>query len=125
VLGLGYIFFFNSPSNPLNFLYHSMAILVFCTIIHYYATSHMTMTSSLKAIDREFEAVSQSLKVPFYKTMVRITLPISLPTLVDISRYFFINSMTTISAVIFLYSPETELAAVAILNLDDAGDVGG
>ena len=33
--------------------------------------------------------------------------------------------MTTISAVIFIYSPETELAAVAILNLDDAGDVGG
>lgn len=125
VLGLGYIFFFNAPNNPLNFLYHSMAILVFCTIIHFYATSHMTMTASLKAIDREFEAVSQSLKVPFYKTMVRVTLPISLPTLVDISRYFFINSMTTISAVIFLYSPETELAAVAILNLDDAGDVGG
>ena len=83
------------------------------------------MTSTLKSIDWEFEAVSQSLKVPFYKTMWRVTLPISLPTLLDISRYFFINAMTTISAVIFLYSPETELAAVAILNLDDAGDVGG
>lgn len=125
VLGLGYIFFFNSPSNPFNFLYHSMLILILCTVVHFYTTSHMTMTSTLKSIDWEFEAVSQSLKVPFYKTMWRVTLPISLPTLLDISRYFFINAMTTISAVIFLYSPETELAAVAILNLDDAGDVGG
>lgn len=124
VLGLGYIFFFNSPHNPLNVLYHSMLILILCTVVHFYTTSHMTMTSTLKSIDWEFEAVSQSLKVPFYKTLWRVTLPISLPTLLDISRYFFINAMTTISAVIFLYSPETELAAVAILNLDDAGDVG-
>jgi len=32
--------------------------------------------------------------------------------------------MTTVSAVIFLYSPNTVLAAVAVLNMDDAGDVG-
>ena len=32
--------------------------------------------------------------------------------------------MTTISAVVFLYSPDTKLAAVAILNLDEAGDTG-
>ena len=32
--------------------------------------------------------------------------------------------MTTISAVVFLYSPETKVAAIAILNLDEAGDTG-
>ena len=31
--------------------------------------------------------------------------------------------MTTISAVVFLYSPDTRLGAVAILNLDEAGDM--
>jgi iron(III) transport system permease protein len=31
--------------------------------------------------------------------------------------------MTTVSAVVFLYSPDTTLAAVAVLNMDDAGDV--
>jgi iron(III) transport system permease protein len=31
--------------------------------------------------------------------------------------------MTTVSAVIFLYSTETNLASVAALNMDDAGDV--
>ena len=33
VLGLGYIFFFNDPANPLNFIYGTMAILVVCTIV--------------------------------------------------------------------------------------------
>ena len=32
--------------------------------------------------------------------------------------------MTTVSAVVFLYSPKTMLASVAIVNLDEAGDIG-
>ena len=124
VLGLGYIFFFNAPDNPLNFLYHSMSILVLCTIVHFYTTGHLTALTALKALDAEFEAVSASLKVPFYRTFWRVTLPICTPALVDISRYFFINAMTTISAVVFLYSPDTKLASIAILNLDEAGEPG-
>ena len=124
VLGLGYIFFFNGPDNPLNGLYHTVTLLMLCTIVHFYTTGHLTAVTALKSLDAEFEAVSASLKVPFYKTFWRVTLPICLPALLDVSRYFFINAMTTISAVVFLYSPDTKLAAVAILNLDEAGDIG-
>ena len=124
VLGLGYIFFFNMPSNPLHGMYQSMALLTLCTIVHFYTTGHLTATTALKSFDAEFESVSASLKVPFYKTFWRVTLPICTPAMVDIARYFFINAMTTISAVVFLYSPETKVASIAILNLDEAGDIG-
>ncbi|WP_295522426.1 putative 2-aminoethylphosphonate ABC transporter permease subunit [uncultured Pseudacidovorax sp.] len=124
VLGLGYIFFFNAPWNPLNGLYQTMGLLVLCTVVHFYTTGHLTMVTALKAIDGEFEAVAASLKVTMFTTVRRVTLPICLPVLLDVSRYFFINAMTTISAVVFLYSPETRLASVAILNLDEAGEIG-
>jgi len=124
VLGLGYIFFFNAPGNPLHFLYSTMTLLVVCTVVHFYTTGHLTAVTALKALDAEFESVSASLKVPFWKTFWRVTLPICTPTLVDISRYFFINAMTTISAVVFLYSPDTKVASIAILNLDEAGEAG-
>jgi iron(III) transport system permease protein len=124
VLGLGYIFFFNEPGNPLNGLYHTLTLLTICTIVHFYTTGHLTAVTALKGLDPEFEAVSASLKVPFYKTFWRVTLPICTPALVDIARYFFINAMTTISAVVFLYSPETKVASIAILNLDEAGEIG-
>ena len=124
VLGLGYIFFFNMPNNPLHGMYQSMALLTLCTIVHFYTTGHLTATTALKSLDSEFESVSASLKVPFYKTLWRVTLPICTPAMVDIARYFFINAMTTISAVVFLYSPETKVASIAILNLDEAGDMG-
>ena len=32
--------------------------------------------------------------------------------------------MTTISAVVFLYAPDTKLVSVTILNLDEAGEPG-
>jgi iron(III) transport system permease protein len=124
VLGLGYIFFFNAPANPLNGLYHTLTLLTLCTIVHFFTTGYLTAVTALKALDSEFEAVSASLKVPFYKTFWRVTLPVCTPALVDMARYFFINAMTTISAVVFLYSPETKVASIAILNLDEAGEMG-
>ena len=124
VLGLGYILFFNHPDNPLNGLYHTMTILVLSTVVHYYTSSHLTAVTALKALDNEFEAVSASLKVPFYKTFFRVTVPVCLPAILDIARYLFVNAMVTISAVVFLYAPQTQLASVAILNLDDAGEIG-
>jgi len=123
VLGLSYIFFFNHPNNPLNFLYGTMAILVICTITHFYTVSHLTALTALKQIDNEFEHVGSSLKQPFYKTFFRVTLPISLPAIFEISIYFFVNAMTTVSAVVFIYSFNTHLASVAVLNMDDQGDI--
>jgi len=124
VLGLGYILFFNHPDNPLNFLYGTLTILVVSTIVHYYTSSHLTAVTALKAMDAEFEAVSASLKVPFYKTFQRVTVPVCLPAILDIGRYLFVNAMVTISAVVFLYGPDTRLASIAVLDLDDAGDIG-
>jgi iron(III) transport system permease protein len=124
VLGIGYILFFNAPANPLNFLYGTMAILVISTLVHFYSSSHLTAVTALNQIDREFESVSASLKVPFYKTFWRVTVPVCLPSILDIGRYYFVNAMTTISAVVFLYSPQTTLAAISILQLDEAGAIG-
>jgi len=133
VLGLAYIFFFNPASftvpltgielpNPFNFLYLTMGILVVCTIVHYYTVPHLTALTALKQLDPEFEAVSDSLKVPFYKTFARVTFPVCLPAILDIAMYLFLNAMTTVSAVVFLWGPETKLASVAVLNMDDQGD---
>ncbi len=123
VLGLSYIFFFNNPANPLNFLYGTMAILVIATITHFYTVSHLTAVTALKQMDPEFESVSASLKTPFYRTFARVTVPVSLPAVLDISMYLFLNAMTTVSAVVFIYSADTALASVAVLNMDDQGEI--
>ena len=132
VIGLAYIFFFNAPGwdlfgvhvpNPLNRMYATMSILVLCNVVHFYSVSFLTATTALKQLDREFETVSESLGVPFYITFFKVTVPVCLPAILEIAMYFFVNSMATVSAVIFLYSADIPLASVAIANMDDAGDI--
>lgn len=123
VLGLAYIFFFNNPSNPLNVIYGTMAILVVSTVTHFYTVGHLTALTALKQIDPEFESVSTSMRQPFWRLFGRVTVPICLPAILDIMIYLFVNAMTTVSAVVFIYSSQTALASIAVLNMDDAGDI--
>lgn len=123
VLGLGYVFFFNAGWNPLGFLYGTLTILVINTIAHFYTVGHITALTSLKQIDGEFESVSASLKVPFWSTFRRVTAPICLPAILDIAVYVFVNALTTVSAVIFLYGADTKLASIAIVHMDEAGAI--
>jgi iron(III) transport system permease protein len=122
VLGLGYVFCFNPTGNPLHLIYGTMAILVASTVVHCYTTAHLAVATSLRQIDPEIEAVARSLKRPWWTTCRRVTLPIVLPALLDVARFFFVSAMTTVSCVVFLYAPDTVLASVAVLNMDDAGD---
>src|SRR6266852_5093741 len=122
VLGLAYIFTFNKAGSALNVLYGTLAILIISNVIHYFTVGFLTATTALRQMDAEFENVSASLGVPFYRTCWRETVPMALPPIVGISMYFFLNAMVTLSAVVFLVAPGTELAAVAVLLMDDAGD---
>ena len=123
VLGLSYIFYFNAKDNPINFIYATMSILVINTIVHFYTVSHLTGVTALKQMDKEFESVSLSLKIPIYKMFWKVTLPVCLPTIFDISIYLFVNAMTTVSGVIFIYAYDTTLASVSAIHLDEQGDV--
>ena len=122
-LGLGYILFFNAGSNPLHFLYGSMGILVLCTVAHFFSVAHITQLTALQQLDAEYERVADSMGLPFWTLLWRVHLPVCLPAVMQVAGYFFVNAMTTVSAVVFLYSPETTLASVAVLAMDDAGDI--
>jgi iron(III) transport system permease protein len=125
VLGLGYVFFINASWNPLNILYGTLLVLVINCVAHFYTVAHITALTALKQIDPEFESVSASLKVPFWRTFRRVTVPICMPSILDIAVYLFVNALTTVSAVIFLYGADTKLASIAIVHMDEAGVTSG
>jgi len=122
VIGIAFIFFFTLPGNPLRFVFGSMWILVLANMVHFYSVPFVTATSSLKKLDKEFEVVSESMKVPFYKTFFKVSMPMCIPAILEIMVYFFVNAMVTVSAVIFLYPANFKLASVAITNMEEVGD---
>jgi iron(III) transport system permease protein len=126
VLGLAFSLLFSRSHwgpfpNPMAGIYGTLTILVACNIVHFLGVSFLTARSALKQLDDEFEQVAASLAVSGWRLLLRVTLPICMPALLEIGMYYFVSATTTISAVIFLYSATTPLAAVAVINLDDAG----
>jgi iron(III) transport system permease protein len=121
VLGLAFIIFFNHPANPFGLIYGTLAILVLNSIIHFYTVGHLTAVTAIRQLDPEFEAVSASLHVPIWQTFGRVTLPICLPAIFEILVFLFVSAMTTVSAVIFLYGPDTKPASVSVVHMDEAG----
>ena len=44
-----------------------------------------------------------------------------MPAILDIAVYMFVNALTTVSAVIFLYGASNKLASISIVHMDEAG----
>ncbi len=122
VLGLGYIFAFNDPANPVYLIYGTVLMLAINTVYHYHAQGFLIATTSLKQISHVFDEASAMLGGSFLQTMGKITLPIILPSLISLGVFFFMRAMVTLAAVIFLVSPGNNLAAVSVLLLDDSGE---
>jgi iron(III) transport system permease protein len=124
VLGLGYVFFFNSPANPLHALQGGMALLVLCTIAHFYTVPHLMAVGALVKLDREVDLAAQALRSGPIATAQRIHGPVLGPTLVDIAGYLFVNAMTTVSALMFLFNAQTRVAAIAVVNMAEGSRFG-
>ena len=133
VLGLAYIMFFNKTwieipflnieiENSFSSLYRTLTLMVLCNIIHMFSVTFVTAVTSLKKIDREYENVADSMSIPFWKLFFNVSLPLSVVAVFEIFMYYFVNSMVTVSAIVFLYTSANKPAAIAILNMDDNGD---
>jgi iron(III) transport system permease protein len=124
VLGLGYVFFFNNPANPLHFLQGTMALLVLCSVAHFYTVPHLMAVGGLLPLDREIDMAAKALRAGPVTAARKIYLPTLLPSMIEIAGYFFVNAMTTVSALIFLFTAQTRVAAIAVVNLVEGSRIG-
>ncbi|MGL5634063.1 MAG: putative 2-aminoethylphosphonate ABC transporter permease subunit [Sarcina sp.] len=133
VLGISYVLFFNTAEfnignklyilNYFNVFYGTIFLMVFCNIVHFYSVTFITATTAIKKIDKELNMVVESLGVKGFKAIKNIILPLCLSAVLENFMYFFVNSMVTVSALIFLYTADLKVAAVSIVQLDDKGNI--
>jgi iron(III) transport system permease protein len=122
VLGLGYIFAFNKP--PL-LLTGTGAIIVLSMIFRYFTLGMLTCLANVKQIDRSIDEAAQSLGAPLVPTMWQVVYPLMRVAFLSTAIYVFVLGMVTLSAVVFLISPGTNLASTAVLSLVNDGRLAG
>lgn len=121
VLGLGYILVFNNPATPLNTLYGTLAIIVILNVYYNHAQGFLVVSTSLKQISGSFDEAATTLGAGVVRTLATITVPLLWPTMLGVAVFYFMRSMVSLSAVIFLVTPSTQVAAVSVLQLSDRG----
>ena len=118
VMGLGYILAFNKPYY---IFYGTPWIIVINVVICNFTLGILSSISNLRNIDPSIEEASISLGGDALRTFFKIIFPLSKVAFFQNFTYFFMRSMTTISAVIFLVSATVHLAAIEIIMLDNDG----
>src|SRR5699024_1320244 len=80
--------------------------------------------SKMHQIDNSMEEASQDLGAGPYKTFWKVVVPLMGPPFIAGFIYTFMTAMVSISSVVFLISPDTNLVAIYILNLAEQAKVG-
>ncbi|MDN3016236.1 ABC transporter permease subunit [Paenibacillus sp. BSR1-1] len=112
VLGLSYLLFFNESS-----LKGTFTIIVLCNIVHLFTTPYLMAKNALAKMNPVWETTGELMGDSWIKTVYRVILPNSASTVMEMLSYYFINSMVTISGIIFLVTAETSLVASKIKDL--------
>ncbi|MCD8164573.1 MAG: iron ABC transporter permease [Synergistaceae bacterium] len=113
VVGIAYIIAFNNSPIVLT---GTMSILVAAYVFRYDSAGIRSVIASLHQIDPSLEEASLSLGASSIGTFKNVTLPLVIPALLAGMKYLFINSMTAISATIFLVSVSWSLLTARILE---------
>lgn len=121
VMGIGYVLTFNG--SPF-FLTGTVLLLVLNMTYRKIGVGMQAAISKLQQIDKNMEDASSDLGSSPYRTFFRVTLPLLSPAVVVGFVYTFMTSMVSVSAIVFLMSPRTRLAAAYILNLAEAASIG-
>jgi len=121
VLGLAYILTFNSTSTPLYMLYGTATLIAVINFYHYHTQAFLTVMTGFRQFPTALEEASGSLGAGLGHTAIKVIAPFVSPMLVSVFFFLFMRSMVTLSAVVFLTTPQLDVAAVTIMRLDDAG----
>lgn len=112
VLGLAFLFSFSGTP-----LQNTLGLMILCNIVHYFSTPYLMMKNSLSKMNAGWETTAMLMGDSWIKTILRVVTPNALSSLIEVFSYYFINSMVTISALIFISGARTMVLTTKIKQL--------
>jgi iron(III) transport system permease protein len=121
VLGLSYTLVFNAPPIELT---GTGTIIVLCFVFRNLPVCVGMGSAALRQVDASLDEASRVLGASTACTIRHIVVPLLRPAIASSFIYSFVRSMTTVSAVVFLVTAETELATTFIIGRVGQGEYG-
>ncbi len=127
VLGIGYIRGFVSGvfgSGFLEGIYGSAAILIIVFVVRSLPTGTRSGISALRQIDKSIEESAYDMGADSFKVFMTVTLPLIKDSFLSGLVTAFVRSITAISAIILLVTPQFLLITVQINEFAEKGSYG-
>ncbi len=127
VLGVGYIRGFAGGifhTGAMQFLYGSAALLVIVFVIRSLPTGTRSGISALRQIDKSIEESAYDMGANSFQVFMTVTLPLIKDSFLSGLVTSFVRSITAISAVILLVTPQFLLITVQINEFAEKGSYG-
>lgn len=121
VAGVSYILAFNTP--PI-LLTGTAAIVVISMVMRNVPIGIRAGVTGLGQLDKSLDEASLSLRAGSFRTVLFVLLPLLRPAILSALVFSFVHAMTTVSAIIFLVTPDTRTATAYILNRVEDGEYG-
>ncbi len=121
VMGIGYILIFNTGALLLT---GTELIIVLAFVFRNMPVGIRAGVAAIHQLDRSVEEAAHLLGAGTASTLRRIVVPLLRPALLSGLIFAFVNGMTAVSQVIFLISPQHNLATVQILSHVEYGRLG-
>ncbi len=112
VLGLSYLFLFSGTP-----LQNTLLLMVLCNVVHYFSTPYLMMKNALSKMNAGWETTARLMGDSWPETILRVVTPNAFSSLLEVFSYYFINSMVTISALIFIAGARTMVLTTKIKQL--------
>ncbi|WP_207302710.1 ABC transporter permease subunit [Olsenella sp. Marseille-P4559] len=113
VLGLSFALAFSG-----SFIYGTFAILILVNLVHFIASPYLMAYHSLSKVNKNLEAVGQTMGVGRMRIVLDVLVPATADTIAEMFSFFFVNCMVTISAVSFLATTLDMPLALLVTDLD-------
>jgi iron(III) transport system permease protein len=118
-MAVAFLWAYISP--PFN-LYGTIWILLVAYIARRIPLCYMNCSDAMSQINFELEESARILGASWFKSILKITIPLLKLSLVSGWMLVFITSFRELSASILLYSPNSEVIAVTIMTLFEEGE---
>ena len=121
VIGISYVLAFNTAPILIN---GTAIIIIISFIFKNMPVGIRSGISALSQIDKSLEEASLTQRASSIRTIFTIVLPLLRPAMISAIVFSFVKSMTTVSAIIFLVTADTQVATTYIMGRVEDGDYG-
>jgi iron(III) transport system permease protein len=114
VIGLALIFVYIRFPIP---IYGTLLIIALAMTTRYLAFSSRATTSALMQLHGELEEASLMAGAPWSRTMLKITVPLLAPAMINVFLWVAVHAMQELSMALMLYNPDTIVVSTVIWSM--------